>query len=178
MAEIPGAANEAADEFAVNPLGELAVGAASTADAAGGDGGRPRLPAQAVRRTGVLRLHRGGLRSILAALTTEPLVVSSSFVGSAAVDADPTTERGGRRVGAAKRRGALAAAFTAVLLIAVVRPEKLPHRLHGFIAANRSGSVHRGGKSLCGGHRAVASTKPLSHLTTLSRPRHTAGPTI
>jgi hypothetical protein len=101
MAEIPRAANEAADEFAVNPLGELAVGAAST---------------------------------------------------------------GGRRVGAAKRRGALAAAFTAVLLIAVVRPEKLPtsatrlHRGESFrIGSSGREKSLRGSPRRCQHKTAVSS---------------------
>jgi pimeloyl-ACP methyl ester carboxylesterase len=115
-----------------------------------------------VRGIGVLRLHGGGLRSILATPATEPLVVGSCLVGSAARGADPTTERGRGRVAMPAQARALQAAGRAVELIAVDRPESLSASATGL---HRSGSsslrVNRGEKFLCGGFRCrLVSKKP------------------
>jgi hypothetical protein len=130
-----------------------------------------------VRGIGVLRLHGGGLRSILATPATEPLVVGSCLVGSAARGADPTTERGRGRVAMPAQARALQAAGRAVELIAVDRPESLSASATGL---HRSGSsslrVNRGEKFLCGGSGAGSYLKNPAYGTILAmhstRPLH------
>jgi len=121
VTQVPRPSDEAADELAVDPTGVLAIGSSSTADVAGGDSGRPGLPAQSVRGTGVLRLDLRRLGSVLTTLAAEALVVGSRLVGSAAVHADPTTERGRRCIATPSHARALQAAARAVELIAVDR---------------------------------------------------------
>ena len=134
MTKIPKSAHwdQPADELAVDQLGPPARRTAMAANEPARHRLLPRTPTETMRRPRVPRLHRRRLRPILAPLRTEPLVLSSSLIGSPTADTNPATERHRRRVAVTRRRRTLRTAAGAVPLIAVNRPEQLPTSATGL----------------------------------------------
>ena len=123
--EVPRAPDDPAHELAVNPLGPLAGTTTEAADKPARHRVRPRPTTETVRRPRIPGLHRRRLRSILAPLRTESLVLGARLIGSPAAATDPATKRRRPRVPVLPGRRALRAAATAVELIAMKHAEEL-----------------------------------------------------